>query len=161
MMLKSPEIFSLIETMGAHFRNNISNRFTRRALSAMVLDATAWNLVEEITEKAENYRYQGYHLDELYLQILALAKFIYQARREVAPNLRAYISSGGEPNNPADKTFREMAVNNFGSNLKVLADQLNEIYVKVVAFDKEGAGIKPPVYSSMPELREIGRYLIE
>ena len=60
-----------------------------------------------------------------------------------------------------DKVLREMAVNNFGPNLKILADKLNELYVKVAALDKESAGQKPAVYTTITELREIGRYLIE
>ena len=163
MQVKNPEVFSAIESIGDHYRTNISNRYTRRALSAMTLDPGTWNLIEELTEKSENYRYQGYHLDELYTQILAAARFIYQAKRQILPNLRflASSSNGSERITESDKVFREMAVNNFGPNLKILADKLNELYVKVAVLDKESAGQKPPVYSTIPELREIGRYLIE
>jgi hypothetical protein len=163
MQVKNPEIFSVIESIGDHYRTNISNRFTRRALSAMTLDPGTWNLIEELTEKAENYRYQGYHLDELYSQILATARFVYQAKRQILPNLRylASSSSAGGRMTETDTVLREMAVNNFGPNLKILADKLNELYVKVAALDKESAGQKPAVYTTITELREIGRYLIE
>lgn len=163
MQLKNPEIFSAIESIGEHYRTNIANRFTRRAISAMSLDQGTWSLIEELTEKVENYRYQGYHLDELYSQVLAMARFIYQARREVAPNLRYTASSGtymGATSN-TDKVFRDMAVNNFLPNLKILADKVNELYVKVAAIDKAAAGQKAPVYSQLAELHEIGRYLVE
>ncbi len=161
MQIKNPEIFSAIELIAEHYRTNIANRFTRRALSSLTLDPASWNLIEELTEKGENYRYQGYHPDELYSQILALARFIYQARRQTLPNLRFLTSSGNDRMTPADKVFRDMAVNNFGPNLKILSDKLNELYVKVVAIDKETSGQKPPVYSQISELREIGRYLVE
>jgi hypothetical protein len=162
MQLKNSEVFAAIDVIGEHYRTNISNRFTRRALSTMSLDAGTWALIEELVEKAENYKYQGYHLDELYGQILAIARFVYQARRQVAPNLRFMASSGaGDRVNPADKVFRDMAINNFAPNLKILADMVNELYVKVAAFDKAGAGIKPTTLSQMPELREVGRYLVE
>lgn len=163
MQVKNPEVFSAIESIGDHYRTNISNRYTRRALSAMSLDPGTWNLIEELTEKSENYRYQGYHFDELYTQILAAARFIYQAKRQILPNLRFLASSGngGERVTESDKVFREMAINNFGPNLKILADKINELYVKVVAIDKEAAGQKPPVFSTIPELREIGRYLVD
>jgi hypothetical protein len=162
MQIKNPEIFSVIESIGEHYRTNIANRFTRRAISSMTLDPASWNLIEELTEKSDNYRYQGYHPDELYSQVLAMARFVYQSRRQVLPNLRFLTASGGlERITPADKVFRDMAVNNFGPNLKILADKVNELYVKVVAIDKETAGPKPPVYSQISELREIGRYLVE
>jgi hypothetical protein len=162
MQLKNPEIFSIIESIGEHFRSNISNRFTRRALATMSLDPGTWNLIEELTEKCENYRYQGYHLDEIYAQILAMARFVYQAKRQISPNLRFLVSSGGiEGVSSADRVFRDLAVNNFSPNLKILADKINELYVRVAAIDKEAAGQKPPVYYQIGELREIGRYLVE
>lgn len=164
MQLKNPELFSAIESIGEYYRTNIANRFTRRAISAMTLDPGTWNLIEEFTEKVDNYRYQGYHFDELYAQILAMARFVYQARREIAPKLRYLASSGGAGGikvTESDRVFREMAVNNFNPNLKVLADKVNELYVKVAAIDKESAGSKQPVYTQINDLREIGRYLVE
>jgi hypothetical protein len=162
MQIKNPEIFSLIESIGEHYRTNISNRFTRRALSNMTLDPATWNLIEELTEKSDNYRYQGYHPDELYSQVLAMARFIYQSRRQIQPNLR-FLAGSGAPGamSPSDKVFRDMAVNNFAPNLKILADKVNELYLKVVAIDKEAAGQKPPVFSQISELKELGRYLVE
>lgn len=162
MMLKNPEIFAIIERIGEHYRANISNRFTRRALSTMTLDPGSWTLIETLTERFEDYRYQGYHLDELYTQILALARFTYQARKQIAPNLR-FLAGTGSPDrvSESDRIFKDMAVNNFGSNLKILADQLNELFVKVAEIDRESAGTKPPVHTRIPELKDIGRYLVE
>lgn len=162
MQVKTPEIFALIEAIGEHFRGNIANRFTRRALSSMILDPGSWNQIEDLTEKVENYRYQGYHLDELYAQILAVARFIYQARRQIGPNLK-YLAqaSGAERMTESDRVFRDMAVNNFAPNLQILADKVNELFVKVVALDKASAGAKTPVINQIPELKEIGRYLVE
>lgn len=162
MQIKNPEIFSLIESIGEHYRTNISNRFTRRALSALTLDPATWSLIEELTEKSDNYRYQGYHPDELYTQVLAMARFIYQARRQIQPNLRFLAGTGGSAGmTSSDKVFRDMAVNNFGPNLKILADKVNELYLKVVTIDKEAAGLRPPVFSQISELKELGRYLVE
>lgn len=162
MQVKNPEILSVIEAIASHYRTNISNRFTRRALTTMSLDAQSWVAIEELTEHYENYRYQGYHLDELYSQILAIARFVYQARKQVAPNLRFMASSGGQAHvTEADRVFKEMAINNFSSNLKILADKINELYMKAVAIDKEYAGQTAPVFGQIPELRELGRYLVE
>ncbi len=38
MQIKTPEVYSMIEAIGHHFKNNISNRFTRGALSMLVID---------------------------------------------------------------------------------------------------------------------------
>jgi hypothetical protein len=127
----------------------------------MILDPGTWNLIEELTEKVENYRYQGYHFDEIYSQILAMARFVYQARRDILPNIRILASGGNDHIGGSDKVFRDMAIANFGPNLKILADKVNELYMKVVTIDKESAGQKSPVYTQIPDLKEIGRYLVE
>jgi hypothetical protein len=162
MQVKSPDILSAVEAIGEHYRTNIANRFTRRALSAMILDQSTWGLIEELTEKAENYRYQGYHLDELYGQILAMGRFVSQARKELVPNIRRLVpsSSEGAREGAADKVLRDMAVANFGANLKILADKVNDLYMKTAAIDKAAAGAKRPVFDQIPELKELGRYLV-
>jgi hypothetical protein len=165
MQIKNPEIFAAVEGIGEHFRTNISNRFTRHGISSLILDPGSWNLIEELTEKVENYRYQGYHFDEIYAQIIAIARFVYHARRDLLPNLRFLAGSGGSGGNDrvgaSDKVIRDMAIMNFGPNLKILADKVNELYVRVAAIDKENSGQKSPVFSQIPELKEIGRYLVE
>jgi hypothetical protein len=59
-----------------------------------------------------------------------------------------------------DRVFREMAINNFGANLKILADYVNELYIKTVALDKEASGAKQAAYTRIPDLSELGRYLV-
>ncbi len=157
MQIKTPEVYSMIEAIEHHFKNNISNRFTRGALSLLVLDNATWNQIEELTEKTDNYRYQGYHLDELYGLILAMARFVSAARKQVAQTIR-YANVDRLTNQ--DKVLRDMVVNNFGSNLNILADSLNKLYIKIVEIDKENSAGRPPTYTRFPELNELGRYLV-
>lgn len=157
MQIKNPEVYSMIEAIGHHYKTNISNRFTRGALSMLILENATWNQIEELTEKTDNYRYQGYHLDELYALILAMARFISAARKQASQSLR-YGSV--DKLSPQDKVLRDMVVNNFGSNLNILADSLNKLYVKIVELDKDAAMGRQPVYLKFPELGELGRYLV-
>jgi hypothetical protein len=56
-----------------------------------------------------------------------------------------------------------MALKNFPVNLGILNDLVNELYVKTAALDRaavEGAGRKRPVYERIPELKNLGRYLV-
>jgi len=148
----------LVERIGEHYRSNISNRFIRPALLQLPLEKQSWDLIEILTEKIEQFRYQGFHLDELYRQIVACARFISLARRELVPTLRNRISLNS--NSSSDRVLRDMAVNNFGSNLQVFADLVNELYVCLVELDKTEAKGKRPLYMSIPELQDIGRLLI-
>ena len=157
MPIRDARITRLVERIGEHYRVNISNRFIRPALLQLPIEKQSWDLIEALTEKVEQYQYQGYHLDELYRQIAASAKFVGHARRDLVSGLRNRlgVGSGG-----ADKVLRDMAVNNFASNLQLFADLVNELYVNLVELDKIEAKGKRPVYLSIPELQDIGRMLV-
>jgi hypothetical protein len=157
MQVRDAQIIRLIERIGEHYRTNISNRYIRPALLQLPLEKQAWDMIEILTEKIEQFRYQGFHLDELYRQIAAVARFVALTRRELVPGLRNRLSSSGSP---ADKVFRDMAVNNFGSNLQLFADLVNELYVNLVELDKLDSKGHRPLYLQIPELQDIGRMLV-
>ncbi|MCL2205858.1 MAG: hypothetical protein LBG93_07720 [Treponema sp.] len=156
-MVRDAHIIRLIERIGEHYRSNISNRFIRPALLQLPLEKQSWDLIEVLTEKIEQYRYQGFHMDELYRQIIAAARFVSYTRRELVPSLRGRLTGSSTG---ADKVLRDMAVNNFGSNLQLFADLLNELYVSIIELDKLEAKGRRPVYMSHPELKDIGRMLV-
>ena len=156
-MVTDANVVRLVERIGDHYRTNISNRFIRPALLQLPLEKQSWDLIEVLTEKIEQYRYQGFHLDELYRQIIAGARFVSITRRELVPSLRTRFSGSGSS---SDKVLRDMAVNNFGSNIKLFADLLNELFVCLVEIDKNQAKGRRPLYTSIPELQDIGRMLV-
>ena len=155
-MIRDAQIIRLVERIGEHYRTNISNRFIRPALLQLPMEKQAWDHIETLTEKIEQYRYQGFHLDELYRQILAAARFVSIVRRDLIHNLRNRLSGSSGP----DKVLKDMAVNNFGSNLQLFADLLNELYVCLVEIDKNSAKGRRPIYMSIPELQDVGRLLV-
>ena len=156
-MVRDARVIRLVERIGEHYRANISNRFIRPTLLTLPLEKQTWDLIEVLTEKIEQYRYQGFHLDELYREIIAAARFVSVTRRDLAPTLRNRLSGGGSG---PDKVLRDMAVNNFSSNLQVFADLVNELYVCLVDLDKQSAKGRRPLYMSIPELGEVGRMLV-
>ena len=157
-LIRESNIVRLIERIGEHYRMNISNRFIRPALLQLPMEKMSWDLIEVLTEKIEQFRYQGFHLDELYRQIIAASRFISLSRRDLVPNLRNRLSS--DSGTGPDRVLRDMAVNNFGSNLQVFADMVNELFVALVVIDKADAKGKRPLYMTIPELQDIGRLLV-
>ena len=111
--------------------------------------------MEILTEKIEQFRYQGFHLDELYRQIIAAARFVSLARRELVPNLRYRISGDAG----SDRVLRDMAINNFASNLHVFADHIGELYQNLLRIDNHRAKGKRPIHESIPEMVEVGHLL--
>ena len=153
--IKDAQVVRLIERIGEHYRTNISNRFLRPVLLQLQVDKSTWDQVEIITEKLELYRYQGFHLDELYRQIAACARLVEVARNKSNVRNKLISIPVGD-----DKTLRDMAVSNFSSNLQVFCNLLNELYVILVDIDKNEAGKNQPIYSQIPELYNIDRLLV-
>jgi len=139
----------LIERIGEHYKTNISNRFIRPALLQLSLDKMTWNQIETLTEKIEQFRYQGLPLDELYRHVSAIARFVAATRREVAPILRQRLS--GERTSDSDRVLRDMVVNAFSSNLKLLAEMVGELYEKLKEIDIEITKDKHPLYQQSSE----------
>ena len=158
MPVRNAQVTRLVERISEHYRTNISNRFIRPALLQLPIEKQSWDMIEGLTEKIEQYQYQGYHLDELYRQILAAARFVSLARRELVPGIRYRLTGGGSTG--PDKVLKEMAVNNFASNLQLFADLVNELYVNLVEVDKSEAKGRRPIYMSIPELQDLGRMLV-
>jgi hypothetical protein len=158
LQVRDAQVIRLIERIGEHYRTNISNRFIRPALLQLPLEKQSWDLIEILTEKTEQYQYQGFHLDELYRQIAAAARFVALTRRELVPGLRNRLNAGG--GSGSDKVLRDMAVNNFGSNLQLFADLVNELYINLVELDKIAAKGRRPLYMQIVELADIGRMLV-
>jgi len=155
--VKDGQVIRLIEQIGDHYRTNISNRFLRPLLLTLPLDKLTWDQIELLTEKIELFRYQGFHLDELYRQISACARLAEAARREIAPSVKNKLNAF--PVTP-DKTLRDMAANNFPSNLQVFVDLLYKLYTSLIEIDKQGAGKSKPVFKQMQELHGIEDLLV-
>ena len=156
--IQDPAIPEIILKIADHFNNNIATRFMRPLLAGIFADHDLNRQISVITDHSESYTAQGLHLDELYAQILALARFVYLVRTDILPNIRVLSGSSGMKD--TNKVYRDMAVNNFGANVTILADYVNDLYLKTVAYDRVHSPKGKPVYREIPGLSEIGRYLV-
>jgi hypothetical protein len=166
--IKDPDVFKIVERISDHYQKNIANRFVRKALMVLDLQPSEWERLEGLTEGLEYHRAQGYQFDEIYEMILAAGHFLYEARQHIIPNLRGMISATGGPSlsgrklpaGDQERVLRDMATKNFPVNLGILNDLVNELYVKTAALDRAAAGTRRPIFERIPELKELGRYLV-
>ena len=143
----------MIKQLVDHYHTNISNRFIRPALLQLPFDEILWGQIESLTERYNQVGYQGYHIDDLYRQIAALGKLVYAVRREIAPSLRYRL--GNNFSDKTDKLYRDMAINNFSSNLQIFAGLIMELYNKLVELDTMASKGKRPLYKQYAELNDI------
>ena len=155
MAVRDAGLFAIVERIKEHYENNINNIYVRKAFSRLQVEHDTWNQLDSLTGKTEFYRIQGYPVQDLYEQILAAARFISSCRRELLPNLRSLLADS------TDRTMTEMAINNFGPNLSIFADLVNELYVKTLELDRDERRGGRPVSESIPELKKLGDYLVD
>jgi hypothetical protein len=165
MAVKDPEIYKIVEKIGDHYTTNVNNRFVRKALVTLDLPQAEWERLDGLTSKSDYFKAQGFQFDELYEMILAAAHFIFKARNNIVPNIKSMVGSNPLSGRSAsgseqDKILRDMAARNFPVNLEILTDLVNELYVKTTHLDKQAHEKKRPVYDRIPELKELGHYLV-
>jgi hypothetical protein len=166
MLIKDTDIVNIIVKVNDHFKNNITNRFLRKGLLVMEVPQAVWDRLDSLQEKATYGKVDGFQFQELYDIIISAATFIHHAKKDIQPRLRSLIAvnasankGGKEPD--GDKILREMAISNFSSNLGIFADMVNELYMKVITLDKEANKNHQCVYERIPELKQIGQYLVD
>ena len=144
MQIKDQETMSLLEGLADHINNNVRNRYLRPAMQTMNISDREWALIDSVSEKSEYYRLQGYHFDELYERLHALAHFVRSADENLRPRLRQILH--GSAGSAQDRVVRDMTINNFPANLDILRDSLIRVFRHVARIDEESHPGQPPAY---------------
>jgi len=159
--IRDENIFKIIEQLSQHYQYNLYNRYVRKALMVLNLSHATWGLIEDLTGKVEYFKTQGYQFAELYEQIIAAKTLVIQAKREVLPNLKTILAGGSDTvlqkkkkEDERDKIIREMAIHNFPANLEIFDQMLDKLFNHAALLDRSIN--KKPVYTSIPELKQLG-----
>jgi len=143
-----------VESITSHYATLHGNSFVRNALASIEVPYQYRVALDLLVHAGENYRLDGYSLDDLYLGILGLSQYIYIARLEVHPALAQKFSVRSS----SDSILEKMAADNMKANLGALADRVSELYILTVNWDKEHNPRKP-FFNSFPELKDVGQLL--
>jgi len=157
MSVQNYEINMQIEKIADHVDTMLKNAFIKKALTRIVIPHEFQSGMDILMSRSDAYRINGYMFDELYRGILGLAMWSYRARTEMLPELKYHLS--GESMPQMDRVREQMALENLKSNLAILADEINDLYVQTVEVDKSAHRSKPPVYRRMTELEKLGQFL--
>ncbi|GEM_PF-2381823 len=157
MSVQNYEINTQIDRITDHVDTVLNNAFIRKSLSRIVISHEYQSGMDILLSRSENYKVNGYLFDELYRGILGLAMWSYRARTEMLPEMKYHLSGVAIPE--IDQIREQMALENLKSNLDILSDEINNLYVSTVALDKESHKKKSPVYTRMKELGKLGQLL--
>ena len=159
MVVEDRKISELIMKLSRHYKENISTQFLRPLFTGIFSDTTMARRISELTEHSESFILQGFILNDLYDDILALAQFIFLVRRDILPNI-LNLTEENTKTATTDKVYRAMAFNNLAANIRILVDYLNDLYVLTVAYDRKLFKNKT-VASTIPDLKLMGNLLVE
>ncbi len=148
--IEDPDVLEAIKRLGEHFQTNVNNRYMRDILVQLEVSDSDWRLIERLTSPRQIDEVQGYGLEQLYDGIIALAHFIYTARREAVPVIGNLIHHGASP-------IVKMAIKNFPANLSSLSQMVYDLYKRVRGQDKESSG--GPMPRRFEELNRAEHYL--
>ncbi|MBN2509987.1 MAG: hypothetical protein JXB03_06915 [Spirochaetales bacterium] len=161
MAINAVNLFPIVEELSTHYKNNLSNRFLRKALNQLTLSRSDWELIDDLLESSDFVRMQSYSYVELYERIYACAQLVDKTRTEIGTNIRAFagvsVFSGSQQ---TDKVLLDMAVSNFASNMSIFADAIHNLYLKTVEEDKAAHKGGSPDFLRVPELKNIGKMLV-
>jgi hypothetical protein len=161
MQIQSPELYQKLERLADHYNGNVASPYVKAEFPLLTLSSQDWDEIELITVRQEMFKHQGYHIDELYLKLLAMARLVKAARSQIGAGLKRRIAARFAGRSAAEKVMAEMSAANFLPNLKILADLVLDLYVyakKVDALQNDG---KTRVLATMPEVRDIDNLLKE
>ena len=89
MLVDDRIIAEIIVRIGRHYNENIATRFLRPLFAQILSNIDLSRHIVDLTEHSDDFVLQGFHLDDLYYDIIALARFIYLVRRDVLPNINS------------------------------------------------------------------------
>jgi len=163
MAFRDTQVFSLIDQIREHYRGNIFNQYLRPAFTRLEINSQDWENIDRLMAQSAHDKSQGYSFRELYERIHSLSLFVFQVRTEIAPNIRSILGAGSSfgGSSGGNNLLRDMAISNFPSNLNILADLTHELFMRLTFLDKESHSVKPPVYTRIPEVKDIGRLLVK
>ena len=88
MPFQDGRVFDLIDQIGEHYSKNIDNPFLRPAFIRLTVSREDWERIDKLANQGPYEKEAGYSFWEMYEMILAIARFISRARKDMAPNIR-------------------------------------------------------------------------
>ena len=158
MLVDDRIIAEIIVRIGRHYNENIATRFLRPLFAQILSNIDLSRHIVDLTEHSEDFVLQGFHLDDLYYDIIALARFVYLVRRDVLPNINS-IAEANTKMATADRVYRNMTFSNLAPNLNLLSSMVLELYRATLQYDTKMAGKGKTVASRIADLADMERLL--
>ena len=158
MLVDDRIIAEIIVRIGRHYNENIATRFLRPVFAQILSDIDLSRHIVDLTDHSEDFVLQGFHLDDLYFDIMAMSRFIYLSKRDILPNISS-LTEANTKTATADKVYRNMAFSNLGPNLNILASMVRELYQATLEYDKKNATNGKTVARRIDGLSDVERLL--
>lgn len=161
MLVKDNEIFERVEKLKNLYNNIVHNQIIRKRLLEASISMDTWVNIEELFDNNHLYQINGYDLERLYSQIISLVSFYNTFKKDVVESLKKVPDIMIERMDPHNKMLFKMTLGAIDYNVKGFADLIADLYHKATNADKKAHGQDEAIYKSFPQLKDIGRSLID
>ncbi|QEJ98827.1 hypothetical protein FUT83_11325 [Treponema phagedenis] len=160
MLVEDHIISELIMSISKHYADTVATRCLRPLFAAILSDIDIARHISDLTEHADDFIIQGFHLDELYEDIIALSRFIFLVRRDILPHLRTLAEENIRMDS-IDRVYRNMAFHALPTNITILAELLYSLYERAIAYDKKQSRKKgkKPIAHRFSELENVKKLI--
>ena len=156
--VSDPEISGLILRLAEHYTQNVATRFIRPLLVPVLSDTSLERRISDFTDETADAIDHGIAIEDLYLQINAITRFISDVRSIVFPKLSQSLDRSSNSANDSQNIYRNMAISNFRPNIDLLEQYTKELFEAVVRYDKSQSKEKP-AYEKIPETVQTAHFL--
>ncbi|MGP1454540.1 MAG: hypothetical protein ACTTJ7_02095 [Treponema sp.] len=159
MLVDDKSIQEIIMRISKHYNANIATRFLRPLFARILSDTDLARHIVNLTEHSDDVILQGVHIDDLYYDIIAMARFIFLVKRDILSNIYS-LTEESVKTSTSDRVYRNMAFSNLEPNIDWLAGMVQELYDATLAYDKRCTKkTGKTVASKIKDLSEISRLL--
>jgi hypothetical protein len=158
------EIKQEINNIKIHFEKNLNNKYVKNILLKLDLSMDSKHKMNIILEHKTLYFDSKGTIEDLYLSIRAIALFIKEVRSKVLPNVSGYVgasffSTSGNLD-PNEKVLYQMAIKNYGMNIRMLAKLTYDLLINITEYDNVNFSSGPAV-KIINDYEEIKNYLFQ
>ena len=161
MGIKDEQIKSIIVRLQERYRILMGNKFVQGFFGELRLTRSDIADIEDLVSSNRHFDAMGYDIDKLYDQIYSFVHILHRYRKEALPKMRNESSLRLARLSDDDRIRFKMTVENMDDNIRVLKNDLHELYENVKRVDLQENGKDSMVVFKRPHFKELEDLLLD
>jgi hypothetical protein len=161
MGIKDDRIKRIIARIQERYRMLMGNKFIQGFFSELKMTRSDMADIEDLVNANKYYDAMGYDIEKLYDQIYSFVHILERYSKEVLPRMKNESRLRLARLSDDDKIRFKMTVENMGDNIRVIKDDLRELYENVKRVDVTEHGQDSMVIFRRAHFKELEDLLLK